>query len=437
MNTLKAAILTRKFLWFFLALALSRAGYLYIFGIYAAPETEAWLEGGSMFYPPLYPLVLKGLLFLYPTAWLPVILQILLFSFAFALLASLVFNSDRLFYTLMVVTALDPVSAQFVYSISGLSLSITCMLLSLSAFHVWLRNPGGWLMFMMITGSACAFLLRYQALIFPIVMLLYMMSFPVHRRYFFRTVLIFVAGFQLTLLPMRYYHSEMYGTWRLNAFTGLSLWNNVSVIYCNSAVRVNPRSGFETYVAYKPCGEFSRDHAIRGWHLSDPASTLNQYLKRKVKDVPRQLEFGDALFRTSVGIIIQHPIDYMQEFVFPNLHRVFFEDETRESIPAAFSPKVRSQLNLPGRAFVYFNRYFVWLASALMLFNLLFQLYYHNSLGFISLFNFAYLFSITFMGPLSVADVLFLTPMISLNVLFLWDKLYYRNIYYRFAYRGL
>ncbi|NBV14863.1 MAG: hypothetical protein EBS07_12485 [Sphingobacteriia bacterium] len=72
-----------------------------------------------------------------------------------------------------------------------------------------------------------------------------------------------------------------------------------------------------------------------------------------------------------------------------------------------------------------------------MIFNLLFQVWLHNSIGFISLLNIGYFLSTSIMGPLQTHEFLLLSPLILINVVFLWDKLYYRNKYFRFAYRGL
>jgi len=437
MKTIGEVLKTRRYGWLFLLLLISRTGYLYIYGIYAEPETEAWLSGFSVQHPPLYPLILQGLTGLYPSAWLVSGLQILVYSFSLSLLAAVLFNSDRLFYVFAAICSVEPTTAQYTASISPIAFFLSFIFLTLAFFHIWLRNPGAILWGGIILFSSLTFLLRYQGLILPLMILIYILGFPAHRRYYLITALIFAGGFQLVLLPFRFMNFQKHETWRLNAYTGMSLWNNVSVLYCTSAVRVNPRSGFETFAAYKPCGQYTQENAIRGWHLSEPASTLNMYQKRKVKSVKEGVAFGDQLFRSSLSIIIQHPVDYLTRFVWPNFMRIMQEEELREIYPKSMEKTVKEKLNLPGPAYVYFNPYVVWLACGLFLFNLLFQLYYHNSLGFISLFNMGYMLSVMFMGPLRSGDFLLLIPLICLNMIFLWDKLFYRNIYFRFAYRGL
>lgn len=437
MNLLAATLRKKNFRIFFLMLLLSRLGYLYIYGIYADSMSEIWLSGLSVQHPPLYSLFLQAITRIYPSAWLISVMQILIFSFSLSLLASVLFNSVRLFYVFAGLCCLDPNTAHFTSGIMPVSLFISLVCLTLAGFHVYLRNPGPALLAWIIVGSGLVFMIRFQGLILPVVMLIYLLLFPIHRRYYFRTLIIFVLGFQTMLLPFRFLNAQQLDTWRLNGITGISLWNNSSVLYCNSALRVNPRTSFETFVAYKPCGDYTTEHSVQGWHMDHPGSTLNLFLRRNTFTPSESVHFSEELFRTSLSIIIQHPVDYFRYFVWPNLKQIYLQDETREFSPLKTGEKMKEKLQIGSPGYAYFNRYLAWIALGLMIFNLLFQAYYHNSLGFLSLLNVGYLLSIVIMGPVRSSDFLLLTPFISLNVVFLWDKLFYRNTYFRFAYRGL
>lgn len=435
MKLYRDLILSRDFRYVFLMVLTARLGYLYIFGIYLSPESLRWVEGNDLFSPPLYPLLFRWLLQVPGFPWGIVALQTGLFSAAIALLSVALFNSRKLLYLFATAVALDPNSAHFAAAISPEALFLTFTGFTLACFHLYLRNPSPLGLSLVIIGSACAFLTHYQGLILPIACLGYLLFFPIHRRYFFRTALIFIVGFQACLLPFRLLNANSLDTWRINALTGYSLWNNASMFYCNSVIRSSPRTDFETWLAYKPCSEYTSAHALNAWHLSDPGASVNQYIRKQGIQGNQLTVFTDDLFRTAMSIIIQHPADYLMRFCVPNLKQIYQADELRNTLPATYAV-LKPKGHVP-MGYMYFNRYFALIVAGLMVFNLLFQAYYHRTLGFLSLFNVGYLISIGIMGPVKCGDFMVLTPCIFLNLFFLWDKLFYRNIYFRFAYRGL
>lgn len=437
MKPILEAIFHKDFKIIMLLMMISKSSYLYIYGIYLSPEFAVWAGDLTVMHPPLYPLFLKGILTIGYFPWSIIVFQVVLISFSLAFLAVVIFNSRKLLYVFAVMMCLDPITAHFTAAISPEILFISISLLTLSCFHLYLRSPSGLLLAFVIILSAFSFMAHFQGLILPVSCLIYLLFFPIHRRYYFRTVLIFLVGFQATLLPFRFMHYLQNDTFRINGLTGYSLWNNASILYCNSVLRVSPRTDFETYIAYKPCSDYTQNHSLDAWHIINPSSSVNQFIRKNKLAKANLVLFSDELFRSALSIIIQHPIDYLSRFVVPNFRQVFVSDEIRESLHSFDTKSSTGVLknSIPG--YMYFNRYFAWFVAGLMVFNLLFQAYFHNSLGFLSLFNVGYFVSIAIMGPMKCGDFLLLTPFIFMNAVFLWDKLFYRNTYFRFAYRGL
>jgi hypothetical protein len=435
MKQILEAFSNKDFRIILLLFLISRAFYFYVFGIYVSPEILQEAGNLSIFSPPLYPLFVKGLLHLGYFPWVIIAVQLLIISLSLAFLAVVVFNSRKLLYVFATLLCVDPNTAHFSVALSPEVLFISVSVLTLAFFHLYLRSPSGGLLACVIISSAISFMAHFQALILPITCLIYLLFFPIHRRYYFRTIFIFILGFQATLIPFRMLHYFEDGTLRLNGLTGYSLWNNSSLLYCNSVLRVSPRTNFETYIAYKPCSDYTQEHSLSSWHISNAGSSLHQYVRRNNLSGSQLSKFSDELFRSAVSIIIQHPVDYYFRFVVPNFRQVFMSDEIREPLHKYKISGADVEIVNPG--YMYFNRYFAWVIAALMVFNLLFQAYFHGSLGFLSMLNVGYFVSIGIMDSMKCGDFLLITPFVFLNVVFLWDKLFYRNIYFRFAYRGL
>jgi hypothetical protein len=416
---------------------LSKAAYGYIYGVYISPHSDTWFTGWDALSPPFYPWLLRSVISDEVSLWIWIGFQILFYSFAFTLLAVTVLNSRRLLFVFACFACLDPNTAHFAFALSPEILFLSFTALSLALFHHYLRTPSPELLSLFIFFTALAFLVHFQALILPFGCLIYLLFFPLHRRYFWKTALIFVFGFQLVLFPVRLVNKQHYDTWRINALTGYSLWNNASILYCNSILRVNPRNEFETFIAYKPCGDYTQEKSLQGWHIANAASSLQQFVRKHKIAGAELIYFSDNLFRSALSIIIQHPLDYLNRFVLPNIQQVFLFDEIRESVPLTDKYRGKSILGNITPAYMYFNRYLAWIMGGLMVFNLLFQAYYHRSLGFLSILNLGYFLTVSLMGPVRCGDFLVITPFILFNVVFLWDKLFYRNTYFRFAYRGL
>jgi hypothetical protein len=420
-------------------LLLLKVGYLYVHGPVFLPESETWLTSGvSVLNPPIYGWWIKGLMQIYPSPYTIIIAQILLFSAALAGLLQVLLNSRKLFYIATVLLAFDPNSADACNSLYPGAVYLSLLFIGLAIFHLYLRTPTPWALLGMVVISTLVFLTRFQGLILLILYVFYLPFFAAHRRYWWRTSLILIAGFQLMLIPVRIYYSAQLDTWWLNGYTGMSVWNGATVNYCKSSPRVDPRTKFEVFAAYKSCQSYSIQHAVTGWHLKAPHSTLNLYLENKSYKAPEMVSFSEELFRTSLRIILQHPGGYILQYVIPNITRILIEDE---EIHLPLSETLIKQFKyFPLRDihnYNFYNRSYVWIGISLMIFNLLFQVWLHNSIGFISLLNIGYFLSTSIMGPLHTHEFLLLSPLILINVVFLWDKLYYRNKYFRFAYRGL
>jgi hypothetical protein len=304
--------------------------YVFLFGLRIEIDSFNYVFNTLSFeYPLLYPSFLHFAHIIYPGLGLIPVLQSFIFACCAAAFIHYVSTNRKQAFLFAILLGLDPVSGFFCTDIMSESLFISILFCWIILIYHFFRNKEYSKIHVFIIGcvGALLYLDRFAGIIFVLAFLVISVIFTIHRKRVLLTILITVIGFQLTLLPVRIKYKEVFGTFRINGFTGAMLWNNASVIYPNSAIQKKPRTSFEKLLSQCDINAFNEYNALKARQLNEPSLPFRLFIskqKYKPQDAPKVSdEAGSAALR----LISTQPWQYFRRYVIPNAAQFFFDGE--------------------------------------------------------------------------------------------------------------
>jgi len=281
-------------------------------------------------YPPLYPYFLYLSQRISPGLELAIILQSFIFSACAALFVTYFSTNRKNLLPFSVLMGLDPISSFFCTDIMSESLFISILFLCIVLIHAFFSSNNYSFLLVILIGitAGVLYLVRFSGILLIIAFFVIAVITPAHRKKFLFTLLIIFIGFQLILLPIRLKYKQVFGTYIISGNSGATLWNNASVLYCNSSVAKNPLNDFEKSLSHYDTNLFNQYNAIKGLQVNSPQSPFRSYVSRQNSNQLGFLQASNEAGNTAIKLIKEHPLKYFTEFVIPNFTQYFKEGQT-------------------------------------------------------------------------------------------------------------
>ena len=169
-------------------------------------------------------------------------------------------------------------------------------------------------------------------------------------------VVALIAGFQVAVFPLRLYYKQKFDTWKINAFSGMSLWNTTAYLYPGSKVQSQPKTDFERYLDQFPLDQFSMAHTWQTAHVYTPPAPMQSYIREKGLKTGEIMELSSSLIGTAIRLIGQQPIRHLRDFIFPSVWRPFHlkESGTNAEADAFFLDRFGYKKRTPVQYFPFF-----------------------------------------------------------------------------------
>lgn len=304
-----------------------------VFLVYYEPgfEVDSWNYIDcvlSFDYPPLYPYFLYVVRSFSPNIYFTCMAQVFVFSFGVAVFSFYFFKRKWQLFAFVVLAGIDPASGYYVCTLLSEALFIPILLVSCVFLHRVLTTKEHKLVYLILLGSILGllYLVRFAGIFFlcsAMCVMVFQKQSVTNR---IVAMLVILVGFQFTLLPVRYKYFVNFNTFQFNGFSGHMLWNNASVLYPKSDVKVNPKNAFEKYLVQFPDSYFTKDFAINGRHLSEDTLPLRHYHRLENLTYGAIPAYDRLVFKTALRLLAEQPRAYFTNYVVPNVTKIAKED---------------------------------------------------------------------------------------------------------------
>jgi hypothetical protein len=225
-------------------------------------------------------------------------------------------------------------------------------------------------------------------------------------------------AFQVTLLPLRLYYLNRFGTLQTNAFSSLSLWNTTAYLYPGSGLQEAPRSDFEDYLQAWPDSAFA---IAETWHTNQmfhDSLPFQQLVKGKQFGTAEVMSAARSSGSTGWKLLMGAPFRHLGEFVWPNVQRPFWiKDRIYSDLVA---PQVASPLHRHFREVHDYWAGYTWILVGLLLGATALQVGYRKRLppvtSYLVLACWLYLAGIGGLAVIFLRFVYVLAPLIFLAI---------------------
>ncbi len=317
-------------------------------------------------YPPFYALFAKTLTSIWPNLYFVAVVQAVVFALCAAYFIDAVAPSKRVFFVLTAVLAIEPFSAFYAGSIMSEALFIPLLMVWLALLYKQLQQPGNW-MLPLLLGLLAGVLygIRYATLIMALYPVVLWVGQKAHRKHSWKYLLVFVVGFQLVLVPVRLAFNNAFDTWRINGLSGALLWNNASIFYPESEVKVHPNNDFERYLQQQPF-HYDVALALRNRQIWNEDATMRSYMQYKGHhNFEYRPELSDELGATGLRIIKEFPLRYFTDFVGPNFAQLYVRDDVVNA--NRYGHHLATKFNYHGATHVRYYAVWWWSYTVLLL----------------------------------------------------------------------
>jgi len=321
----------KNFLLAFIVIFCLKLIYVSHFGVRVQEDSNNYIFNVFDFeYPPLYPYFLYLSQRISPGLELAIILQSFIFSACAALFVTYFSTNRKNLLLFSVLMGLDPISSFFCTDIMSESLFISILFLCIVLIHAFFRSEKYSFLLVISIGITAGVLslVRFSGILFIIAFFVIAAITPAHRKKFLLTLLIILVGFQFILLPVRFKYKQVFGTYTISGNSGATLWNNASVLYCNSSVAKNPVTDFEKSLSHYDTSLFNQYNAIKGLQVNSSQSPFRSYVSQQNSNQLGFLQASNEAGNTAIKLIKEHPLKYFTEFVVPNSTQYFTEGQT-------------------------------------------------------------------------------------------------------------
>ena len=300
-------------------------------GIVIETDSYSYLECIlNFYYPPYYPYFLYFLRIIYPSLYLVIVAQIILFSLSISIFLKYFINNKKLILISAILIGIDPSTSFFCVDIMPECLFITFLFPWFILLHYNIKDKVNSTTRLFLLGVLAGILysIRFAGIIFMAFPLFLFLFYRLKRKGIFKAILLIFFGFQIIILPIRIKFQYTFDTYRFNGFTGCVLWNNASAIYNYSDIRKNPKTKFEKHLSKQDTNLFITHNSIfrarQMWSPDFPYRTYMAKYKYKFEDI---YKVSPELTITALKIIFEKPGLYIKKCVIPNFLLVFKRDE--------------------------------------------------------------------------------------------------------------
>lgn len=307
-----------NFLWLFLFIALLKVTYVLLRGMSVQPDSYNYLVCIMNFdYPPVYPLFLRSVLSISNELMWVGVVQGTVFALAASLFLVMVCRHRKGAFILAGILAIDPVSGFYCASIMSEALFIPLLMVWMAMLYQLIKNQsvGGILLLGMLTGLM--YCTRYAGILLVPFPVLFLLISKERRKRSVMMLVLLVAGFQLTILPMRLKYKQVFDTYQFNGFTGLNIWNSASVLWPTSDYQNDPQNEFEEFLAANEF-PYTVKLAVDARQISDPELTHLSYVRATDRDFYDKPITNRELGETGRRLIMEQPFTYIGSFVIGN-----------------------------------------------------------------------------------------------------------------------
>lgn len=313
----------------------------------------------SFMSPPLYPIFLKITTTIVPSLYFVIICQtiafcIIIFSAAFLLQQ----HKNLAFYLFW---AIEPISAFYCSNLMTEWLFLSLVFFTLALISNTLKRLNGWHICSWAMGICACYLTRWigiSLLILAILLLLIDRSKSLKYR-ILHCFLLFLF-FNLALLPLRLDYKRVLGTYQLNAYSGINLWNSVSVLYPDAPMRKQPQTSFQVYLQSFQDSVFATQNALLTHHMWNDSFPALKYANLYQLD---PLKLQDTLQKNSYQLIFQtNPLNFITRFVIPNFMKPFVIGN-ENYVPEVTRPYIFKYFGEHQTKPIYYYSFVTWIAA--------------------------------------------------------------------------
>ncbi|MCB9232562.1 MAG: hypothetical protein H6581_12905 [Bacteroidia bacterium] len=399
-----------------------------ILGIHYEDDSFGYLQlQAGLYHPPGYNLfasLAARFLGLYGI----VVLQSGLFALVSAL-ALLEWVQNSLFRGLAaLLLAADYASGIFCVSILSESVFLSETILTLILL-VRLGNNPAQLKTAALLGLllGASYLTRYAATLTLLVAIFYLVLLHWRRwRQILFPIFLLIAGFQLAILPLKAYYAHEFGTWKINAFSGMNQWNNAAYLYPeDSYCGISESEIFDSqslksrFIVHlldqnQEYGIFNLRSTFTTAHIHDPNYPLQSFIRQENLSTQEIMQLSGELSCISRHLILKYPVEHLTRFILPNLLHPFQESE-KVAFPET-DLWFQENFHYTNPHPFNWNRYYWILAFFLLLVSLGLAINQRKRLGratfALMLYILAYLPAVTISAAMFQRYVWFLIPLI-------------------------
>ncbi len=397
-------------------------------GIVIETDSYGYLECILNFYfPPYYPYFLYFLRIIYPSFYLVIVAQIILFSLSASIFLKYFINSKKLILISAILIGIDPATSFFCVDIMSECLFITFLFPWFILLHYNIKDKVNSTTRLFLLGVLAGILysIRFAGIIFMVFPLFLFLFYRLKRKGIFKAILLIFFGFQIIILPIRIKFQYTFDTYRFNGFTGCVLWNNASAIYNYSDIRKNPKTKFEKHLSKQDTNLFTTNnsifHARQIWSPDFPYRTYMAKYKYKFEDI---YKVSPELTATALKIIFEKPGLYIKKCVIPNFLQVFTTDVYQNT--EHWSDFVLNTYHFKYSKKKVYNKY-KWTFYFILLIISSFIYLFRKSKGLFCTISISlcwcYILILPFINSLATRLYLILTPFILLCLLFQIHKI--------------
>lgn len=142
-------------------------------------------------------------------------------------------------------------------------------------------------------------------------------------------LLVFFAGFQVMLLPLRAYYFQQWGVVTLNSFTALSTWNNASFLAPDYFKSHSPANEMEDWVASFPDSVYSLRSTFLTAGIHSSEMPWQRYVATHRPDTRQAQDCAGQLGGLGRKLTFAYPLRWFREFVVPNFFKPLHESEPK------------------------------------------------------------------------------------------------------------